>query len=198
MANVKTQRPANQAPKTAGEECHSPALLQMGVFTQPPPRLCEKRSVYRMTCMLGSRGRQTREVVVGASGWFRPTLRISGVSITRDDLQRRLGRAVDRFERARSGRHFYAQVDPIVDGDLWFAISGLADQIGTNLQDLLQTGEVKTANLDLGLSFFDGAVNVSAEIPSSVAASLGRLGINITVSAYLTSDVSQSQVSVTK
>jgi hypothetical protein len=115
---------------------------------------------------------------------------MSGVSVTRDGLERRLGRAVDRFEIARSGQHFYAQVNPTVEGDLWFAISALADQIGANLQDLLQIGAITTANLDLRLSFVDGAVSVSAEIPSSVAASLGHLGINITVSVYLTSDAS--------
>jgi hypothetical protein len=154
------------------------------------PRLCEKRSVYSITGLLPFHTDANREVLVGEFEWFGPTLRISGVSITRDELERRLGRAVDRFEAAQSDLHFYAQVNPAVAGDLWFDVSALVDEIGANLQDLLQTGAITTANLDLGLSFLDGAVNVSAEIPSSVALSLGRVGINITVSVYLTSNAS--------
>jgi hypothetical protein len=123
-------------------------------------------------------------------GWFGPTLRLSNVTITRKELETRLGRAVDRFGVTRDGQQHYAQIS--IDGDLWPAVLTLTDEAGAGLQDLLQTRAIAAAALDLGLPFWDDVMAVKAEIPSIVATSLGRAGINITVSVYLTSHTSSA------
>ena len=123
---------------------------------------------------------------MSVSPWFGAVLRLSDVTVTREVLETHLGRVVDRFEPSASGKLHFADVRVPVGDTLWPAVTDLVDQIGPKVLSFTQSGAVGAANFDLGFSFHDSQVMTSALIPSVVAEIIGRNGISITISIYLT------------
>jgi len=123
----------------------------------------------------------TDEAFIGA------VFRLGNVKIPRETLERAIGISVSRYEPYRSGDHFYAQIDIPETGDLWANVLSLCESLGTKAISLIETGAISNIDLDLGYSFYDSNVSASTSIPSEVAEAVGRAGVDIMVTFYLTS-----------
>jgi hypothetical protein len=114
-------------------------------------------------------------------------LRISDVVISKADLEVALQTKLDRFEPARSGSLQYAQLDvPMENG--WRTVVDWIETIGPRISALRQEGLVGPASVDLAIAFGPGKISLSIEVPSYAAEVIGRHGIEIEFSVYLTSD----------
>ncbi len=116
---------------------------------------------------------------------FGPTIRLSGVAISRDALEQHLGHEVSRYEPEKSGQLSYAQLN-LPDNDLWTTVMTFVDQTGAKLLALAEAGSISAVSLDLGLSFYETSMATSAVVPAAVAERLGRSGICIVISVYAT------------
>ena len=112
-------------------------------------------------------------------------LRLSDVILSREALEIALGLPPDRFEAARKGSAHYAQFN-LPEGTSWEEVTTFANRIGPSVQSLFQQGQIGRASLDVALHLEEGHVSASMRIPHAAAAALGRFGINLDVSAYLT------------
>ena len=112
-------------------------------------------------------------------------LRLSDVILSREALENALGILTDRFEAARKGSAHYAQFN-LPKGATWEEVTAFANRIGPSVQSLLQQGQIGRPSLDVALHLEEGHVSASMRIPHTAAAALGRFGINLDVSAYLT------------
>ena len=112
-------------------------------------------------------------------------LRLSDVVLSREALETALGMPPDRFEVARKGNSNYAQIN-LPEGSSWEAVTAFANRIGPSVQSLFQQGEIGRPSLDVALHLEEGHVSASMRIPHAAAATIGRFGINLDVSAYLT------------
>ena len=112
-------------------------------------------------------------------------LRLSDVVLSREALETALGMPTDRFEVARKGNANYAQIN-LPEGSSWEAVNAFADRIGPSVQSLFQQRQIGRPSLDVALHLEEGRVSASIRIPHATAATIGRFGINLDVSAYLT------------
>jgi hypothetical protein len=119
---------------------------------------------------------------------FSAVLRISEVRITKAALEAALEARLDRYEPERSGSLHYAQVDIPVADDIWIAVVDCIGTIGSRISSLRQAGSIGAASVDLVVSFKEGSVALSIVIPSHTAETVGRYGIDIQLSIYLTSE----------
>ena len=112
-------------------------------------------------------------------------LRLSDVALSREALEAALQMPPNRFEAARKGNSNYAQID-LPEGASWEEVSVFAERIGPLVQSLFQQGQIGRPSLDVALHLEEGLVSASIHIPHSAAAIIGRFGIDLEVSAYLT------------
>ncbi len=112
-------------------------------------------------------------------------LRLSDVVLSRVALETALGIPPDRFEAARRGSAHYAQFN-LPKGASWEEVTAFANRIGPSVQSFFQQGQIGRPSLDVALHLEEGQVSASMRIPHASAAALGRFGINLDVSAYLT------------
>jgi hypothetical protein len=118
---------------------------------------------------------------------FAAVLRISDVATTKTALEEALQTKLDRFEPARSGPMHYAQFDlPGGDSD-WSTIVDWIQTIGHRLSALRQKRLIGPTNINLAVPFHDDMASLSIDIPSDAAEAIGRHGIDIEFSVYLTS-----------
>jgi hypothetical protein len=124
---------------------------------------------------------------VAAALPFSAALRLSDVAISRPALEAELGCGVDRYEPARRGTLYYAQLNLAIEDEGWPAIVDCLSRIGPGLQALRAHLSIGLVSLDLAIAFHDDAMTVSTTVPAPVADIVGRHGIDIELSVYLTS-----------
>jgi len=127
----------------------------------------------------------TEKAFIGA------VFRLGRVKIPREALEVALGMPVSHYGRHRTGDDFFAHIDVPETGNLWDRVLSLCERLGTKAISLIETGAVSNVDLDIGYSFYESNVSAWASIPSKVAEAVGRVGVNIMVTFYLTSTSEQ-------
>jgi hypothetical protein len=117
---------------------------------------------------------------MGSSSLLSVVFRLTGVSISRELLEKKLGTTLDLYEHASPSK-FYAQLD--ADDD-WSSVIDALALIARVQPPLNSDGSVETMTMDIGLSFPESKMSISSVIPSAVVEIAGRLGIAIEISVY--------------
>jgi hypothetical protein len=107
--------------------------------------------------------------------------------MTKTALESALQTRLDKFEPARSGSMHDAQLNlPGGDGG-WSTIMGWIQVVGPPRSALRQERSIGLAKIDLAIPFDDDMAALSIDLPSGAAETIGRYGIDIEFSVYLTS-----------
>ena len=120
---------------------------------------------------------------------FAAVLRLEGVAASQAQLETVLGTKLDRYEPFRQASSNYAQADmPVEIGDCWQAIETYVRAVGPRIAALRQQHEIRAAIIDLAVSFDARSATLSVRLPSHLAETIGRHGVDVEISVYLTSD----------
>jgi len=119
---------------------------------------------------------------------FSAILRFSDVTASQAVLESALGGSLDRYEPAREGSLQYAQFDIAVGNNVWGAIADCIQRIGPRISALREDGLIGSAAIDLAVSFDENKAAVFVKLPSHAAETVGRYGIDIEFSMYMTGD----------
>lgn len=122
------------------------------------------------------------------SQFFSGVLRIGDVAMTKSALASALQTNLDRFEPAGSGSMRYAQLQVPAENDGWNTILDWMQIIGPRIFALRQQRLIGPASIDLAVAFFADKASLSIEVPGHVAKTIGRYGIDIEFSIYLTNE----------
>lgn len=115
-------------------------------------------------------------------------LRISDVAIAKSALESALQTKLDKFEPTGSVSMHYAQLDVPAEEGGWSAIVGWMQIIGPRISALRQRRLIGLASIDLAIAFDDDKVSLSIDMPSHAAEMIGKHGIDIEFSVYLTNE----------
>ena len=116
---------------------------------------------------------------------FAMALRLSGVSVSQDDLDTALRQLSVRYEPEDAEHSFYAQVDVAVANPVR-AILELADRSGPAIAAMLEDRRIGKAVLDIAFDYPAAGESMSARLPAHAAAAIAAHGIDIEISVYLT------------
>ena len=116
---------------------------------------------------------------------FAMALRLSGVSVSQDDLDTALRQLSVRYEPEDAENSFYAQVDVAVANPVR-AILELADRSGPAIAAMLEDRRIGKAVLDIAFDYPAAGESMSARLPAHAAAAIAVHGIDIEISVYLT------------
>ncbi|MFT3730402.1 MAG: hypothetical protein QM780_03110 [Hyphomicrobium sp.] len=119
---------------------------------------------------------------------FSAALRISDTAVARPALEAALGTTLARYEPARTGSLYYAQVDLPIEEEVWGAIARWVKRLGPQLSKLRQERLIGSTSLDLAASFVDGQMSLSVVVPSFAAEIISSYGVDIAFSVYAVSD----------
>ena len=113
-------------------------------------------------------------------------IRIPNVALSRSDLEKALGRPLDRFEQPTNGTLAYAQIDVPGDRDQWTAAHDCVQSIHGAIQRLLSNGQIGSPYLDIAMAFPSSAYTMSLTMPALLIAAAGRSGMAVEISVYPT------------
>lgn len=116
---------------------------------------------------------------------FAIALRLSGVSVSQNDLDAALRQLTVRYEPEDADNSFYAQVDVPVDNPVR-ALLELADRSGLAIAAMLEDRRIGKAVLDIAFDYPAEGEAMSARLPAHAVAAIAAHGIDIEVSVYLT------------
>ena len=116
---------------------------------------------------------------------FAIALRLSGVSVSQNDLDAALRQLTVRYEPEDADNSFYAQVDVPVDNPVR-ALLELADRSGPAIAAMLEDRRIGKAVLDIAFDYPAEGEAMSARLPAHAVAAIAAHGIDIEVSVYLT------------
>lgn len=116
---------------------------------------------------------------------FAMALRISGVTISQQDLDTALKQLTLRYEPEDAEKSFYAQVDVPVDNPVR-AILDLGERSGQAIAAMLEDRRIGKVVLDIAFDYPEHGESMSARLPAHAAAAIARHGIDIEMSVYLT------------
>jgi hypothetical protein len=119
---------------------------------------------------------------------FSAVLRFSDVAISQTALEAALGTKLDRYEPAREGSLHYAQVNMPLENNAWNAIVDCIQRVGPQISALRQERLIGSTTIDLAVSFEEHLAAISVKLPSHTAEAVGRYGVDIEFSVYLSSD----------
>jgi hypothetical protein len=119
---------------------------------------------------------------------FATALRIGNVTVSQQALERALGVKLDRYGLQRSGELHFAQFNFPDGDDVWKFIIEFFKNCGFSMVKLLQDGAIGQSCVDFAFEFTRDWYTLSVEIPSDVAETIGRSGVDIEVSIYPASD----------
>lgn len=114
-------------------------------------------------------------------------LRFGGVTASRDILEAAFGRPVTWANNRRGGVQ-HAQIDLSPDGDHidWQVLTLAFEELGQAVSSLVKNGSIASAELDIGLPFYDTNMVSSITLPPQLCATAGQHRIAVTVTYYLT------------
>ena len=115
-------------------------------------------------------------------------LRIGDAAISKDELARRLGVAVSRFEGPKAGEGRYAQIDLPDSSDPWDTIAQHLREVGPRIEELRAEGAIGDSALDLAFGVHPNSIALSIVLPASVCEAAGRGQIDIEISIYAVND----------
>jgi hypothetical protein len=113
-------------------------------------------------------------------------LRIREVAITKAALEAALETELDRFEPIRSGSMHYAQLHVPAEAGGWSTIVDWIEILGPKLAALRQQRLIGSAGMDLAIARHAGMASFSIKVPGRAAEAVGRHGVDIEFSVYLT------------
>jgi hypothetical protein len=116
---------------------------------------------------------------------FAMALRLSGVTVSQQELDIALKQLSVRFEPEDAENSFYAQVDVPVTNAVR-AILDLADRSGPAIAAMLEDRRIGKAVLDIAFDYPDEGEAMSARLPAHAAAAIAGHGVDIEFSVYLT------------
>jgi hypothetical protein len=116
---------------------------------------------------------------------FAIALRLSGVTLTQQEIDAALKQLTSRYEPEDAEQSFYAQVDVPVQNPVR-ALLELAERSGPAIAAMLEDRRIGKAVLDLAFDYPEEGEAMSARLPAHVAAAIAGHGIDIEVSVYLT------------
>jgi hypothetical protein len=119
---------------------------------------------------------------------FAIVLRFGKVTLPVAELEARLDTEMDRYERERNQLYYYAQINIDNDHEPWNAAYQAIERFGPEMQKLLLDGDVGEISLDVALDFLPNVAVMTRSIPSRIAEIVGRFGIDIDVSIYVSGD----------
>ncbi|MFD2649326.1 hypothetical protein ACFSX5_16180 [Devosia albogilva] len=122
---------------------------------------------------------------------FAMALRLSGVTVSQQELEIALKQLTVRYEAEDAEGSFYAQVDVPVTNPVR-AILDLADRSGATLAAMLRDRRIGRAVLDIAFDYPAEGESMSARLPAHAAAAIAAQGIDIEFSVYLT-DVEEDE-----
>ena len=111
-------------------------------------------------------------------------LRFLDIAISEEALRDALGVQLDRFGLQRSGALSFAQINFPESNDPWLSIAEYLSRLGPSTAQLIATGAIGRATLDIAYGFTPNLVTHSAIIPSSIAEAAGRNHLDIEISTY--------------
>jgi len=116
---------------------------------------------------------------------FAMALRLSGVTLSQQELDATLKQLSVRFEPEDADNSFYAQIDVPVDNPVR-AILDLADRSGPAIAAMLEDRRLGKAVLDMAFDYPAEGEAMSARLPAHAAAAIAIHGIDLETSVYLT------------
>jgi hypothetical protein len=122
---------------------------------------------------------------------FAAALRLSGVTISQQDLEAALNQRTTRFEAEDAEQSAYAQIEVPVTNPVR-ALLELAEASGATIAAMLEDRRIGKAVLDLGFDYPEHGEAMSARLPAHVVAAIAQHGIDIEFSVYLT-DVEEDE-----
>ncbi len=116
---------------------------------------------------------------------FAMALRLSGVTLSQQELDAALKQLSVRFEPEDADNSFYAQIDVPVDNPVR-AILDLAERSGPAIAAMLEDRRLGKAVLDMAFDYPAEGEAMSARLPAHAAAAIAIHGIDLETSVYLT------------
>ena len=116
---------------------------------------------------------------------FAIALRLSGVTVPQDELERALKQLTVRYEPEDAEGSFYAQIEVLTANPVR-AILDLADRSGLTIEAMLADRRIGRAVLDIAFDYPPDGEAMSARMPAHAAAAIAQRGIDIEFSVYLT------------
>lgn len=122
---------------------------------------------------------------------FAMALRLSGVTVPREELDTALRQLTVRYEPEDAENSFYAQID-VPTANPVRALLDLADRSGAAIAAMLEDRRIGRAVLDIAFDYPEQGEDMSVRLPAHAAAAIAMRGIDIEVSVYLT-DVEEGE-----
>ncbi len=116
-------------------------------------------------------------------------IRLTGVTTTRETLERRLGLTIDRYEP--NGTQYYGQIDIEGDQDYWAATLTCLQNREAIFQELISESAIESGLIDVAIAFPDIALSTSSIVPIAVLKAAARAGLEISYSIYSTTTVEE-------
>ncbi len=116
---------------------------------------------------------------------FAMALRLSGVTLSQQELDAALKQLSVRFEPEDADNSFYAQIDVPVANPVR-AILDLAERSGRAIAAMLEDRRLGKAVLDMAFDYPAEGEAMSARLPAHAAAAIAMHGIDLETSVYLT------------
>lgn len=119
-------------------------------------------------------------------------LRFHDISIPQSSFEKRLGCPVRWGGESLDGLHS-AQIDKTPEDDCirWEEIVLSLQTLGDSVTLLFEDNVISTAELDIGLPFYDSSMGSSITIPADLCEVAGRNRIAMTITHYLTATDSE-------
>jgi len=115
-------------------------------------------------------------------------LRFRDIVISQQALSGKLGVTLDRFSPERSGDLFWAQINLPECRDSWQSIKGHIATLASPIAELITSGAIGSATLDLAFSFDSKLITRSAKIPKCIVEAAGRGQLDLEISTYPSTD----------
>ena len=109
---------------------------------------------------------------------FAMALRLSGVSLSQQELDTALKQLSSRYEAEDAENSFYAQVDVPVTNPVR-ALLELAERSGPTIAAMLDDRRIGKAVLDMAFDYPTEGEAMSARLPAHAAAAIAGCGIDI-------------------
>ncbi|ODT68260.1 MAG: hypothetical protein ABS75_21145 [Pelagibacterium sp. SCN 63-23] len=116
---------------------------------------------------------------------FAIALRLSGVTLTQQELDVALKQLSVRYEPEDAEGSFYAQIDVPVNNPVR-AILDLADRSGATIAAMLEDRRIGKAVLDMAFDYPAEGESMSARLPAHAVTAIAAFGIDLEISVYLT------------
>jgi hypothetical protein len=116
---------------------------------------------------------------------FAMALRLSGVTLSQQELDAALKQLSVRFEPEDADNSSYAQIDVPVANPVR-AILDLAERSGPAIAAMLEDRRLGKAVLDMAFDYPAEGEAMSARLPAHAAAAIAMHGIDLETSVYLT------------